>query len=233
MSSAVEVEQILKKKADPKRAKLLQGFFKTGPGQYGEGDIFLGITVPEQRKVAKLFFGLSFSEIKKLLRSKYHEERLVGLLILVERYQKGDELEKKSVYNYYLDHTKHVNNWDLVDLSAHKIVGEHLADKNRAVLRRLARSKDLWERRIAVVATFRFIRDGSFNDSLKLAEMLLKDDHDLIHKAVGWMLREVGKKDQRVLEGFLKKYHKMMPRMMLRYAIERLPEPKRRLYMSR
>jgi 3-methyladenine DNA glycosylase AlkD len=233
MSTAAEAKKALKRKADAKKARLLQGFFKTGPGEYGEGDLFLGIVMSEQRKVAKIFSDLPFSEIRKLLRSKYHEERMVALLILVERYRRGTVREKEKIFGFYLANTRYINNWDLVDVTCHKIVGEHLVERSRAVLHRLARSKDLWERRIAVVSTFRFIYDGDFSDSLKIARALLKDEHDLIHKAVGWMLREVGKKDVRTLEGFLKKHHKVMPRTMLRYAIERLPETKRRRYMKR
>ncbi|HII66209.1 TPA: DNA alkylation repair protein, partial [Candidatus Woesearchaeota archaeon] len=205
--------------ANPEKARVLQGFFRTGKGQYGEGDVFLGVTVPQSRAISKKYALLSFANIKALLKSKIHEERLVALLILVHRYQKGDEDEKKGIVDFYLGNTKCVNNWDLVDLSADKLLGHWLFGKDTSLLCRLAESPHLWERRIAIVSTFHFIRNNRFSDTLKISGMLLGDKHDLIHKAVGWMLREVGKRDQPVLEGFLKRHHKKMPRTMLRYAI--------------
>jgi len=219
--------------ANPEKAGVLQGFFRTGKGQYGEGDVFLGVTVPQSRAISKKYALLSFANIKALLKSKIHEERLVALLILVHRYQKGDEDEKKGIVDFYLGNTKCVNNWDLVDLSADKLLGHWLFGKDASLLCRLAESPHLWERRIAIVSTFHFIRNNRFSDTLKISGMLLGDKHDLIHKAVGWMLREVGKRDQPVLEGFLKRHHKKMPRTMLRYAIERLDEGRKKFYMGK
>ena len=219
--------------ANPEKARVLQGFFRTGKGQYGEGDVFLGVTVPQSRAISKKYALLSFANIKALLKSKIHEERLVALLILVHRYQKGDEDEKKGIVDFYLGNTKCVDNWDLVDLSADKLLGHWLFGKDASLLCRLAESPHLWERRIAIVSTFHFIRNNRFSDTLKISGMLLGDKHDLIHKAVGWMLREVGKRDQPVLEGFLKRHHKKMPRTMLRYAIERLDEGRKKFYMGK
>ena len=225
--------QELNKLKNPSKAKILAGFFKTGKGEYGEGDIFWGITVPEQRKVAKKFIDLNFSDIQRLLNSKIHEQRLVALLLLVEKYKKGNDKEKKEIVKLYLKNTKNINNWDLVDLSSHYILGDYLLNKNRGTLYKLAKSKNLWEKRIAIISTFAFIRVEDFGDSLKIAEILLKDKHDLIHKAVGWMLREVGKKDPQVEEKFLIRYYKDMPRTMLRYAIEKFPEKKRQFYLKK
>jgi 3-methyladenine DNA glycosylase AlkD len=228
-----ELKKDLDKLKNPKQAKLLQGFFKTGKGEYGEGDIFLGIKVPVQRKVAKKYGNLSLNEIQKFLNSKIHEYRLVALFILIDQYQKGDKIVKKRIADFYLKNTKNINNWDLVDLSAPKILGDYLLDKSRSVLYRLVKSKNLWERRISVLSTFAFINNNDFKDSLKISEKLLTDEHDLIHKAVGWMLREIGKRDQKKEEAFLKKHYKKMPRTMLRYAIERFPEPKRKSYLKK
>ncbi|MFH1592634.1 MAG: DNA alkylation repair protein [Candidatus Woesearchaeota archaeon] len=215
---------------NPEKAKILSNFFKTGKGQYGEGDIFLGIPVGDSRAITKKYKDIQFSDIKKLLLSRIHEERLVALLILVDNYQKTFD---KKIIDFYLSHTKYVNNWDLVDLTAPKLLGPYLLDKDRSVLYKLANSSDLWEKRISVISTFVFIRNGEFEDTFKISEILLKDKHDLIHKAVGWMLREVGKKDQKEEERFLKKYYKKMPRTMLRYAIERFDEDKRKFYMKK
>jgi 3-methyladenine DNA glycosylase AlkD len=226
---ADSVKNELQKLEDPQQAKLLQGFFKTGPGEYGEGDIFLGIKVPLQRKVAKRFKDLELNEIQLLLDSKVHEHRLVGLLILVDKYQRNPD---KEIVDFYLSNTKNINNWDLVDLTAHKILGHYFLNKDRSILYELAKSQNLWEKRISIIATAAFIRNNDFRDTLKIAEILLNDDHDLIHKAVGWMLREIGKKDQKVEEKFLDIYYKKMPRTMLRYAIERFSESKRKHYMS-
>jgi len=230
----MKLEQLrreLRKKADPKRAKLVQRYFKTGPGQYGEGDVFLGLIMADTRSAAKKFKDLPLVDIKKLLRSKIHEERQVALLILVHIFQTHEE-RRGEIYDLYLSHTKYVNNWDLVDISAHKIVGPWLEGKSRAVLTKLAKSKSLWERRIAVLSTFHFIAKGESKDALKISKLLLKDKHDLIHKAVGWMLREVGKRcSVKEEEDFLKKHYRMMPRTMLRYAIERFPEKKRQGYL--
>ncbi len=221
----------LRSYADIKRAKILGGFFKSGKGQYGEGDIFLGITVPQSRAVARKFAHLNFSQIKILLKSKIHEERLVALLILVHQFSEGDELSKSKIANFYLSQTKYVNNWDLVDLSTDKIVGAYLLGKPKTILYRLAKSEMLWERRIAIVATYTFIKNNKFNETLKIAKMLLPDRHDLIQKAVGWMLREVGKKNQGVLEKFLKDNYSNIARTTLRYAIERFPEELRIKYL--
>jgi 3-methyladenine DNA glycosylase AlkD len=229
---AVEVRKELKSMADPDKAAILQRFFKTGLGQYGEGDIFIGVMVPQSRKVAKKFSQLHLVEVKTLLYSRIHEERLVALLILVWRYSSAlsRREEKEEIVKFYLDNIKQVNNWDLVDLSAPNILGAHLIYRDRRLLYRLARSENVWERRIAILATYPFIRNGDFSDTLKIAEMLLHDRHDLIHKAAGWMLREVGKRDAASEEAFLEKHFSVMPRTMLRYAIERLSESKRRRY---
>jgi 3-methyladenine DNA glycosylase AlkD len=231
---AADVRKELKSMADPEKAAILQRFFKTGPSQYGEGDIFIGVMVPQSRRVAKKFNQLPLGEVRTLLYSRVHEERLVALLILAWRYSSASSSrEKEEIVKFYLDHIKQVNNWDLVDLSAPNILGAHLVDRDgrRRLLYRLAGSENVWERRIAIVATHHFIRNGDFSDTLKIAEMLLQDRHDLIHKAVGWMLREVGKRDAAAEEEFLEKHCSVMPRTMLRYAIERLSERKRRRYM--
>ena len=214
---------------------------------YGEGDVFLGITVPEARKIAIKYKDLDFSSIRKLLHSKIHEERLIALLILVDNFKNGSNLEKKEIFDFYLSNTKDINNWDLVDLSADKIVGEYLlsvlgsqlSEIGKSVnplasqiLLKLANSKNIWERRIAVMATYQFIKNNMFNETLKLSEILLQDKHDLIQKAVGWMLREVGKRDLKTEEEFLEKHYKKMPRTMLRYAIERFPEKLHRAYLK-
>ena len=229
--TSVSAKTEIRKFASPQRRKTNAWFFKTGKGEYGAGDVFIGVSVPDLRRVAKMFSDLTLSEIKKLLQSKIHEERLFALIILTEQFPRSDEKKKKEIYKFYLASTKWVNNWDLVDTSAYKIVGEYLMDKNRAVLVKLANSKNIWERRIAIVSTFQFIRRGQFDDTLNIATILLTDTHDLIHKAVGWMLREVGKKDTVVLEDFLIKHYKTMPRTMLRYAIERLSATKGQAYL--
>ena len=223
----------LKEVGEPDRAKLLQGFFKTGPGQYGEGDAFLGIPVPVTRKIAKKYRDLPFEKIETLLENKFHEVRLAALLLLVHRYETGTNQEKQQVVDFYLNNTKRVNNWDLVDLSAHKILGAHLLHKDKSILYHLAKSKNLWERRISIIATAWFINKNQFEDTIKISEILLHDKHDLIHKAVGWMLRELGKKDQSLLEEFLNKHTKNMPRTMLRYAIEKFEETKRQYYLKK
>lgn len=229
---AADVRKELQSMADLDKAAILQRFFKTGPGQYSEGDIFIGVMVPQSRQAAKKFSQLPLGEVRTLLYSRIHEERLVALLILAWRYNASNSREKEEIAKFYLDHIKHVNNWDLVDLSAPNILGAHLVDSrdSRQLLYRLAGSENVWERRIAIVSTYHFIRNGDFSDTLKIAEMLLQDRHDLIQKAVGWMLREVGKRDAAAEEAFLEKHCSVMPRTMLRYAIERLPESKRRRY---
>lgn len=218
--------------ADPKQATNLQRFFKTGPGDYGEGDRFLGLRVPQLRKLVKEFSGISLKEIQELLHSGFHEERLLALLLMVQHFQRSDEKGREELYRCYLASTAYINNWDLVDASAGHIVGGWLFDKSRQPLYSLARSASLWERRIAIMATSFFIREGDFAETLQLAESLLHDDHDLIHKAVGWMLREVGKRDLNVEEQFVHKHYRQMPRTMLRYAIERFPEKKRQAYLK-
>lgn len=228
------IQKQIRNHANPEKAKIYQRFFKTGKGEYGEGDIFLGLTVPQSRVIARQFLSLSFEDIKILLQSKYHEERLIALLILVENFKnkKTTKEQKEKIYLFYLQNTKYVNNWDLVDLSADKIVGEFLFDKEKKPLHKLVTSKNLWERRIAIIATFAFIRKKQFCETFQITEKLLHDNHDLLHKAAGWMLREAGKRDQAELELFLKQHYKKMPRTMLRYAIERFEEEKRLQYLK-
>ena len=227
-----EIKKNLLKYWDKQKAKVLQSFFKTSPGQYAEGDIFIGVTVPRIRKLASQYQQLPFLEIKKLLTSPIHEERLLALLILILKFQKSESADKVKIFRFYLKYINYVNNWDLVDLSAPHISGAYLWDKNRAILYQLAKSKNFWQRRIAILSTFYFIRNNAFKDTLKIAAILLKDKEDLIHKACGWMLREVGKRNLAVEEKFLKKYSQNMPRTMLRYAIERFPEKKRQTYLQ-
>lgn len=228
-----QIKKDLLKLRNPEKAKILAGFFKTGKGQYGEGDVFLGVNVPAQRKVAKRYFNATLKDIQGLLSSKVHEHRLTSLFILIAKYQNGETDLKKRIFDFYLKNRRYINNWDLVDISAGHIIGDYLLDKERAILYRLAVSKQLWERRIAIMATFKFIRENQFEDTLKISKALLNDEHDLIHKAVGWMLREVGKRDKGIEEKFLQKYYKKMPRTMLRYAIERFSEAERRFYLSK
>jgi 3-methyladenine DNA glycosylase AlkD len=210
----------------------MQLFFKTGKGEYGEGDIFAGLKVPSQRKLAREFRDLSLTDLKILLNSPVHEERLISLFILVDKYGKGDKQEKEAIFSFYLKYRKGINNWDLVDLSAPKIIGKHLLNKDKNLLFKFALSKNLWERRITVLSTYEFIKNNDFDLALQISEMLLKDKHDLIHKAVGWMLREIGKRDLQAEESFLKIHYKKMPRTMLRYAIEKFPETKRKKYLQ-
>ena len=233
MSNQEQVKAELEKLSDPEHAMKLQGFFKTGKGQYGEGDIFIGVRVPDQRRIAKKYRNMSLTDVLELLRSEIHEHRLTALFILTEQFNKGDDEARQQIVDLYLRNTAYVNNWDLVDSSAHKILGAWLVDKPRGVLYDLARSESLWERRISIISTLAFINRGDLVNALALAGALVDDGHDLIHKASGWVLREVGKKDQSVLEEFLLDYFKTMPRTMLRYAIERLPEERRRFYMGR
>ena len=227
--SLTDLRLDLKKLSNPEKAKLLQRFFKTGKGDYGEGDIFLGIMVPEQRKIANKYKDITLIKIQNLLNSKIHEYRLISLFILISKYQRSGN--KKEIVNFYLKNTKNINNWDLIDLSAPKIIGNYLLDKDRSLLYKLAKSKSLWEKRISILATAEFIRNNQFKDTLKISEILLNDKHDLIHKGVGWMLREVGKRDQKIEEKFLKKHYKKMPRTMLRYAIEKFSDEKRKFYL--
>ena len=218
--------------ADAGRVGDLQRFFKTGPGEYAEGDLFIGVRVPQIRKLVKAHADTPLADIDGLLHSPVHEERLLALLLMVEQYQRGDEAVRRKLYQHYLASTDVINNWDLIDVTAKHIVGAWLADKSRKPLYKLARSKSLWDRRIAIMATFRFIPTNDFDDSLRLAEILLDDEHDLIHKAVGWMLREIGKRDRGVEEAFLQQHYKVMPRTMLRYAIEKFPERRRNAYLK-
>lgn len=227
------IQQELEAYADPTKKEYLPRFFKTGKGQYGEGDKFLGVVVPNARQVAKLHKDDSFEVMAGLLQSEWHECRLCALLMLVERFKKSDATEKKVIYDFYLSRTARINNWDLVDLSAPGIVGEYLKDKSREDLYRLADSSLLWDRRIAVVSTYTLIKNNDFIDILALSERLLPSGHDLMQKAVGWMLREMGKRDKDLLVQFLEKYCKIMPRTMLRYAIEKFPEEERREFMKR
>lgn len=227
-----QIRKDLSQLSNSERAKNLSWFFKTGKGQYGEGDIFLGISVPEQRKVAKRYIDLSLKDLQELLSSKIHEHRLTALLILVFKYEKADNVGKEQIFRFYLKNTENINNWDLVDLSAPRIIGDYLYKKDRSILFKLAKSNNLWERRIAILSTFNFIRNNDFEDSLSIAKLLLHDEHDLIHKAVGWMLREIGKKDQEIEERFVSKYCSEMPRTMLRYAIEKFDENKRKYYLT-
>ena len=219
--------------ANKEIAKHSLRFFKTGKGEYGHGDIFLGVRTPQIRLIAKKHIGISTTEMKTLIKSKYHEERLLGLIILVNKYSKAkDEKSKNQLYKIYVSSFKYVNNWDLVDVTCPHIIGKHLMDNDRSILYSWAKSDDLWTKRIAIVSTHWFIRKNDLQDTFKIAEMLLNDEHDLIHKAVGWMLREAGKRDLEKEEFFLKKHYKTMPRTMLRYAIERFPEPKRQRYLK-
>jgi len=227
-----EIRKEILKQKNPLQAINLQRFFKTGKGEYGEGDIFYGIKVPEQRIIAKQFSDLSLDDLKILITSKVHEERLIAVFILVEQFKKGDDKKQKIIYDFYLKNRKGINNWDLVDLSAPKIVGAYLIDKEKDLLYKFAHSKDLWKKRISIISTQAFIREHFFEDTLDISEILLNDKHDLIHKAVGWMLREIGNLDLEIEEEFLKKYYKTMPRTMLRYAIEKFPEKKRKSYLE-
>lgn len=231
--SVGEIRSRLRSYASPEKARVLRSFFKTGPGEYGEGDVFLGVVVPDIRKVVKEFPAPALSDITALLASPVHEERLLALLMLVRAYERGNDAAKRKIFALYLKSAGSINNWDLVDLSAPHIVGNHLAGgSSRQRLYSLARSRDLWRRRIAILATFAFIRQNDFSDTLKISAMLLSDEHDLIHKAVGWMLREVGKRSLPAEERFLSRHYREMPRTMLRYAIERFPEAKRKKYLN-
>jgi len=227
-----DISKELKKLANPERAGNLQRFFKTGPGDYGEGDIFLGIKVPHLRNYAKKFSGTSCEEAAKLLKSRLHEERMFALFILINAFSRGDDEVREKIYGIYMAHTEYINNWDLVDCSAGHIVGAFLLKRDRAPIYVLARSSSLWEKRIAIISTSRFIATNDFNDTLKISEILIDDRHDLIHKAVGWMLREVGKRDKATEKVFLDRYYKVMPRTMLRYAIEKFPCMERTEYLK-
>lgn len=233
MSTTVrQIQAQLRKLSSREKAAFLQRFFKTGPGEYAEGDIFIGLKVPETRKVARQHRDLPLEKTQLLLSSPIHEERLLALIILVHQFSKADAAGQKNIYDLYLDNTRHINNWDLVDCSAEHIPGPYLFNRSRRILYRLAKSKSLWERRIAIMATFHFIKNDDYADTLSLAERLLDDQEDLIHKATGWMLREIGKRNQDIEENFLEKHYQKMPRTMLRYAIERFPESRRQAYLK-
>ncbi|MBF0288017.1 MAG: DNA alkylation repair protein [SAR324 cluster bacterium] len=226
-----QIKEELSQLADESIALNSQRFFKTGPGDYGEGDLFLGIRVPVLRKLIPQYKNTTLEQILELLKSPYHEERLFALFLLVGQFSKGSAEERKQRYHAYLGHTKYINNWDLVDTSAEHIVGAYLMARDRSPLYQLVRSKDLWERRIAVLATFYFIKRNEYQDTLQIAELLLNDSEDLIHKAVGWMLREIGKRNLKAEESFLRQHYQQMPRTMLRYAIEKFEEKKRQNYL--
>ncbi|MEK7437608.1 MAG: DNA alkylation repair protein [Pseudomonadota bacterium] len=231
-STAHAVSKCLQKHGSATRARASAWFFKTGPGQYAQGDVFIGVSVPDQRKVSKHFADLPLQEIDKLLQSKTHEHRLTGVFILVGQYRAADPNSKKALAKFFLSRRPCINNWDLVDSSAAQILGHHLLGADSAVLYKLADSKNLWDRRIAIISTAAFIKQGEYRDTLNIAEILLHDTHDLIHKAVGWMLREVGNKSPATEERFLRKYAATMPRTMLRYAIEKFPVGKRKTYLG-
>lgn len=229
------MQKALRDVASKDDAIFLQRFFKTGAGEYGEGDRFLGVRVPATRRIVKQFPDATLKDALALLKPNWHEERLLALLLMVRMYQRGDETARQRVYDAYVSHTKFINNWDLVDSSAEHIVGPHLVGRANAkrVLMKLAKSKDLWERRIAMLSTFHFVKREDFALTLALAEQLLHDKADLIHKATGWMLREVGNRNRSELTHFLDTHSRDMPRTMLRYALEKLPEPTRRHYLKK
>lgn len=233
-SGAATMRARLRELADPAQVGVLQRFFKTGPGEYGEGDVFIGVKVPKIRALVRALDGFELASAAELLASEVHEERMLALLLLVRRFERAQKepAVRKEIFDLYLASTARINNWDLVDVTAPQIVGGWLLDRDRGILDRLARSPLLWERRIAMIATLRFIRAGDFADALRIAAILVGDEHDLIHKAVGWMLREIGQRDLAAEERFLKRHYRKMPRTMLRYAIEKLEEPRRQAYLK-
>ncbi|PZU96407.1 MAG: DNA alkylation repair protein [Pseudanabaena sp.] len=233
MLTRTDLQSELDALASPTKAIALARFFKTGQGEYGEGDRFLGITVPEQRKLAKKFVSLSFDHLAELLQTDIHEYRLTALLILTYQFPKADLAKRAEIVSFYLNHTQWINNWDLVDVSCRQILGVYLLDQDRSILYQLAQSPSLWEQRIAIISTLEFIKHEQFTDTLQITMILLNHRHDLIHKAVGWMLREVGKQDRPVLVEFLDLHYQQMPRTMLRYAIEHFDEPVRKAYLQR
>ena len=230
--NAIQLSKILRDLADPVIAENSLRFFKTGKGEYGEGDKFLGIRVPVLRKQAGKYQDIALEEIQRLLKSSFHEERLCALFLLIHKFTRSDAAEKTAVYRMYLNNTRYINNWDLVDSSAYSIVGVYLEDKDKQPIYELAGSDSLWERRIAIISTLHFIRKHRFDEALDLSEQLINDKEDLIHKAVGWMLREIGKRDLNAEEIFLKTHYRQMPRTMLRYAIEKFPKQKRKQYLK-
>lgn len=229
--TAAALKKELRRYADPQRRRVNYRFFKAEPGGYGEGDQFIGVKVPDTRKVVRRFKAMAPEEVDRLLESPVHEERLAGLLIMVHQFDRADRQGRKRIYDQYVAHMATINNWDLIDSSAPYIVGPWLHGKGRTPLGRWARSNDVWQRRIAIMATFHFVKQGEFDETLRLAELLLGDEHDLIHKAVGWMLREIGNRDRAVEESFLKEHYRDMPRTMLRYAIEKFPETNRKAFL--
>ena len=230
-----KLQKDLRSFTNPEKAKILGRFFKTEKGEYGEGDKFLGIILPLQRSIVRKYWKeITFEEMKELVKSPLHEERLVSLLIAVDKFEKGNKKERKEIYDFYLSHTKFINNWDLVDLTAPRIIGAYLHDKDKEILTMLAKSKSLWEKRISILSTFYFIGQGDPSETFRIARLLINDKHDLIHKAVGWMLREIGKRcGEKAEEKFLQKYYKTMPRTMLRYAIEKFDNKKRKYYLAK
>ena len=226
------IQKQIKRLGNKEYAARLRKYFKTGKGEYGEGDRFLGIQVPVLRKIARKYRKISIGEVSELVKSQFHEERLFSLLVLVESFKRANDKDKKIIYTLYLSNTKFINNWDLVDASAGHIVGAYLLTRDKKPIYVLARSKNIWERRISIMSTSYFMKYNRFVDTLNIAEMLLGDEEDLIHKAVGWMLREIGKRDFELEERFLGKYYKSMPRTMLRYAIEKFPEERRKIYLK-
>ncbi len=227
-----DVVKEIKKYSSKEKAKTSQWFFKTEKGQYGFGDVFVGLTVPEMRIVSKKFNEIDLVQVQKLLNSKIHEERFIGLTIMDLKFSKANNLLKKKIVDLYIKNTNNINNWDLVDTSASYILGQYLLDKKRDILYKLSKSKSLWERRISIIATYRFIKEGQFRDTLAISKNLLNDKEDLIHKAVGWMLREVGKKDEKILIKFLTDNISILPRTTLRYAIERFDDIRRKKFLS-
>jgi 3-methyladenine DNA glycosylase AlkD len=232
MMTGAALKRDLKAAGTPKRASGAARYFKTGPGQYGEGDIFIGVTVPALRKIVRQYRELSLAEIERLLTAKEHECRLAALLVLVAQYERGDAMQRREILDLYLRNTQSINNWDLVDASCREIVGAHLRTGSRKPLTKLAKSKSLWERRIAMISTMALVRDGDFEDALRVAEMLLDDSHDLIHKAIGWVLRVVGDEYRAVLVGFLKTHYARVPRTALRYAIEHFSAGERKKMLA-
>ena len=230
--SLEQLQAELRAQANPDKVDVYKRFFKTGPGEYGEGDLFLGVNVPAQRRLAGKYRDLNWLDTIRLLKSPYHEERLTALLIMIHQFERGDVLTRGRVYRFYLNNTRYINNWDLVDTSAHKICGPYLMNNDRTFLDNLARSRDLWKRRISIITTYYFIKHDQFDDTLRIAKILLHDKHDLIHKATGWMLREVGNRNQSVEEEFLDTHAAEMPRTMLRYAVEKFPPGLRKKYMT-
>ena len=228
-----DIKSEIKKLANPKKAKTLQRFFKTGKGEYGEGDIFLGLTVPQSRSISTIYYAqITFFDIEDLLKSKIHEERLIALQMLRLKFEKLAGVQEK-IYQFYLNHTKYINNWDLIDGTADVIIGGFLFGKDTKILKKLAQSQSVWEKRIAMIATYYFLKNGQSEETQKIAKILLQDKHDLIQKAVGWMLREMGKRcSRKILGDFLKEHYKTMPRTALRYAIEHFPEEKRKAYLK-